>query len=231
MTYPPAPGQYPGSDGFPQQPGQYPGMPQYPGGVDAAVAQKPSGGTAIAAGVLGILGALFGVIFAILNFTSTKVLSGSRFEWLAWMQGVAYTIEVLTLGPGSILLFVRKTAGRWLVLTGSVVQLVQAIVALIALLSMGLHASADVSGAEAAGATTGGLLIMLTPAVATAILTLLPVTGRWLAWGRQESVQPYGQPPAYGPPSVPPGYGQPPGFGQPPGGYGQAPGYGQPPQD
>ncbi|HKS46942.1 MAG TPA: hypothetical protein VJT49_17895 [Amycolatopsis sp.] len=227
MTYPPPPGQYPGSGGLPQQPGQYPSAsPVYPGGNDPELLAKPSGGTAIAAGVLGILGALFGAIFAIINFGSTKNLAGSEISWVVWMQAAAYVIEAVTLGPGSIMLFMRKSAGRWLVLAGSLVHIAQAFIALITVLSLG-YAPANVSSAEAAGASTGGLLVVLSPAIATVILTLLPLTGRWLAWGDKQSTQSpsYGSPQAYG---QQPGYGQPqqPGYGQPP----QQPGYGQPPQ-
>jgi hypothetical protein len=229
MTYPPPPGQYPGSGGFPQQPGQYPpppSMPQYPGGIDGPRQLEPHGGVAVAAGVLGILGALFGVIFALLNFDSIQVLQGSRLEWVIWLQAFAYTIEVITLGPGSILIFVRRTAGRWLVMTGCVVQLAQAITALVAVLAMGVQLSNQESGAVAVGSTTGGLLIVLTPAIATLILTALPVTGRWLSWKRRAP-----ETPLYGPPPGAPGYGPPPGYGQAPGpgpGYGPPPGY--PPQ-
>lgn len=216
MTYPPQPGQNPGSGGFPQPPGQYPSpMPQYPGGTDPELRQQPSGGTAIAAGVLGVLGALFGIVFALIDFNSAKDLAGTKVAWLVWMQAIAYTIEVVTLGPGSILLFVRKAAGRWLVLAGSLVQVVQGIVAVIAMLSLSQNLIPDKSRATVAGAGIGGLLVVLAPAIATVILLVVPATGRWLAWAKQR-------------PGMPPAYGQPSGYGPPPG-YGQSSGYGPPP--
>lgn len=214
MTYPPQPGQYPGSGGFPQPLGQYP-PPQYPGGVGPESMQRPSGGAAITAGVLGLLGALFAIVFAIVDFSSTKDVAGSKAAWVLWMQAITYTIEVLTLGPGSVLLFLRKTAGRWLVVTGCLVHIVQGIVAVIWVLSLNQAVVPDNRRAFVAGVGVGGLLIVLTPAIVTTILVLLPVTGRWLAWAKQ----PPAQPPAYGPP---PGYG-------PPSGYGPSSGYGPPP--
>ncbi|WP_246127607.1 hypothetical protein [Amycolatopsis rhizosphaerae] len=178
-------------------------MPQYPGGVD--LQRKPSGGTAIAAGVLAAAGALFGILFAIRNFSTLDMLAHTKLAWVGWMQAIAYVIEVITLGPGAVLLFMRKTPGRWLVLTGSAVQIAQGIIALAAVWSSGIYSS-RLSNAEMMGATAGGLFVVLIPAIATVILAALPITGRWLAWGNQPpSVQ---QPPAYGQ--------QPPGFGQPP---------------
>ncbi|WP_043841708.1 hypothetical protein [Amycolatopsis taiwanensis] len=198
MTYPPAPEQYPNSGGFSQPPGQYPGMPPSPGGVDPQ--PKPSGGTALTAAAFAIAGTVFGIIFAIGNFDSAGY---DELGGIALMQGIAYLIEVVTLGLGATLLFMRKALGRWLALTGSVVHVVQWIIAVLSVAS-----ALSIPGLGLGGPIA--VLVMSAPAIATAVLLMVPLTGRWLAWGNQP--QP-GQQPAYGTPPMP---GQQPGYGQQP---------------
>ncbi|WP_222426551.1 hypothetical protein [Amycolatopsis rhizosphaerae] len=199
---------------YPPPPGHYPGMPQYAGGVNQTIQPRPSAGTAIAAGALAAMGSALALTFVIDTFGLAVGLGGTRFTWLGWTQAFAYLIEVLTLGPGAVVLFLRKPLGRWLVLTGSLVQIAQGIIALIILWSSGLSSAAMMSG------NAGGIFLVLAIAIATAILAALPITGRWLASRNQLPAVPLPllyaqQPPAYGQqqPGFPP---QPPGYGQQP---------------
>ena len=187
MTYPPQPGQYPPA------PPPYPGE-QYP------VAQPPSGGTAITAGVLAILGALWGVAIGAINFGVLGDVADDL-RWLVILQGTVYILEFVTLLPGAILLFLRKPVGRWLVVTGSALHILQGIVALTVIASDDRF-TGDLDGPAAIGGGAGGLLVVLSPAIATLVLALLPLTGRWCAWQKQPpSPPPYqGPPPGYGPP-------------------------------
>jgi hypothetical protein len=239
MTYPPQPGQYPDptSGGFPAQSGGTPAAPQgapayqaapypepaYPtGGYPAAgyptagypqsggfPAQPPSGGTAITAGVLAILGALWAIAMAGINFTAiSEINDGSipaSVNWVIWMQAVVAIFEVLTLGPGAILLFMRKPVGRWLVIAGCALHITQGIVAAVGLLSSGVlsadNSSSDSSTYRASFAVGGifGLIVVLIPAIATLILASVPLTGKWCAWGKQPAnVQSYSVQPPYG---------------------------------
>lgn len=189
MTYPPPPGQYPAAP--PPHPGQ-----QYP------VQQPPSGGTAITAGVLAVLGGLWGVVIGVLNFGVLDRVTDDL-KWLVILQATVYIVEFVTLLPGAILLFLRKSAGRWLVATGSALHILQGIVALV-VLSSDDRLSRDLDGPAAIGSGAGGLLVVLSPAIATLVLALVPLTGRWCEWGKRTPPQ-QGQ--YQGPP---PGYGQPP---------------------
>lgn len=215
--YPGQPGQYPGQPGqYPAQPGQYQGqvpggmppqygqygqmppMPQmspYPVGNDQSMMSPPSGGTAITAGVLAILGALWAIVTAIVNLSIAGQAGGSPIAWVVWMQGIAFAVEVLTLGPGSIMLLTRRSAGQWLVAIGCALHIVQGIVGVIAIVSIGHVGSVQLSGPAMVGGTFVGTVLVLLPAIATLILVLLPQTGRWCAWRRRPAA-----PIAYAPP-------------------------------
>lgn len=205
MTYPPQP---PGAGSSPQQPpGGFmpmppPAYPSSPGGVEPAA--KPSGGTAIAAGVLASLGGVWAIIFSIVDLrdASEFATSGVPHVWALWLQPIAYIVEVVTLLPGAILLLVRKPVGRWLVVAGSLVHIVQVIVVVSAMLST-VTDQAKVPGQLVVSGGIIAVVVMLLPAIATLVLALVPLTGRWVNWGRRPS-----DPVAQYPPSQPPG-GQP----------------------
>lgn len=208
MTYPPQPGQYPGSGAFPQSPGQYPAMPpmpQYPGAGGQQAGLPPSGGTAITAGVLAVLGFLWATYCAIVAFSGMGGLADNSLAWVVWLSAIGYVLELLLLGPGSILLFIRKPAGRWMVVIGCLLHIVLVTVTIIGTLSQAANALGNTGAVAAVGGIAG--FIVLVPAIATLVLALVPLTGRWIAWGSQPPAPSYGQPPNYGPP---PGYGQPP---------------------
>jgi hypothetical protein len=158
----------------------------------------PSGGTAITAAVLALLGALWAIVMLVQGI---GILANDPAlpVWTLWQQGIASVIELSTLGVGSILLFLRKHIGRALVVTGCAVHLLQGIVPFGGFWTIG-HVS----------------LFVLIPAIATLILVLLPHTARWCDWGRGRQpapAVPYGVVPPGGmpPPGMPPG-----GMQQPP---------------
>ncbi|GAA1978052.1 hypothetical protein [Amycolatopsis minnesotensis] len=202
MTFPPPPqGQYPAAP------------PPYPGGGSSLGEKPPNGGAAITAGVLACIGAVFGLIRALGDFSSLSdrgldVLSD--FKWVVWLEAITSVAEIVTLLPGGILLFLRKPIGRWLVVAGSAVRIVTAVVVYSQLMSLVNNASV-LAGPASAGRNAGMLIAVLSPAIATLVLGLLPVTGRWCAWGKKTA-----QGTQLG------------SFGVPPGG---APGYAQPQQN
>lgn len=190
--YPQQPG-YPQQSGYPQQPGQYPAPPPpmapFPGGNDVHQ-QPPSKGTTIAAAVLAVLGAIW-ALFGTISSLAAVGATGPGSELVMLTQAIAYPIEILTLGIGAALLFMRRDLGRWLVVAGSVVHIIMSIIAVFGMLSA-IDPSSELGGA-AAGFGVVGLLIVLAPAIATIILALLPPTGRWLSWtppNRQQAVPP-----------------------------------------
>ncbi|OXM66243.1 hypothetical protein L1857_22880 [Amycolatopsis thermalba] len=175
MTYPPQPGQYPAAP------------PPYPG-EQYSVQQPPSGGTAITAGVLAVLGALWGVFSGILNLGVVDEVVDDL-KWIVVLQGTVYLVEFATLLPGAILLFLRKPAGRWLVALGSALHILQGVIALIVLASDDRF-NRNLDTAAGIGGGVGGLLVVLSPAIATLVLVLVPLTARWCAWGKRPPQQP-----------------------------------------
>ena len=112
--------------------------------------------------------------------------------WTLWTQGWASAIELVILGFGTTLLFLRRPLGRWLTTVGCAVRVVVDIVVLTARLLAGAGASLHLLGVAGEGlvamASGAGMVI---PVIAL-ILVLLPSTGRWLAW-RPETAGPAGQ--------------------------------------
>ncbi|SFP38101.1 hypothetical protein SAMN05421810_102415 [Amycolatopsis arida] len=233
MSYP----QYPAPSGFPPAPGQ----------IDPA--RPPSGGTAITAGVLAVLGGLFAIYSAISSFTIVSVMKSLLAEEAItpeqrrsletavpdWAQtygvvsGVAQLVVVALLITGGVLLFVKKSPGRWLVVAGCAAVIVLNIASVV----VGSTLAADVTSALpgtssqdaelasdiAIGFTVIFAIITSVPAIATLILAAVPATGRWCAYGRQAAGGPTqpAQPPGYpqsGPFPQPTGYGQPGAYGQ-----------------
>lgn len=201
MTYPPEPGGYqPESSGY--QP-----LPQYPGQADAQSA-PPSGATAITAGVLASLGALAGIVLAIvLGFFFAGVNSahqdgGRQSELLATARtGLTVSLVVivlwtLCLGVGATLLFLRKRAGQILVLVGSGLTILLCLFGIFGLSSGA--AESTFNGKENAASGAVGLLVIGLPAVITFVLAIISPTNRYIKWRP-------GQGGDYGPPPPPPG--------------------------
>lgn len=222
MTYPPQPGYQP--------------MPYHPAQLDGE--GKPSGGTAITAGVLAILGGLlglFGVLGSVIGLAAVSQLSGSAAGDSVLVFIVVSIVEllmtVLLLG-GGILLLNRKRAGQFMVAGGAGLAALGYVFMIIAMAAGGALASGvRQSGAGAAG--VGVIVIAALPAIATVVLSLIPPTTRYVKW-RAGMGATYPSAPGYGAPQQPYGSGS---YGQqydpgPYGGgsqYGAQPPYGQQP--
>jgi hypothetical protein len=211
-----------------------PGFPAHPGFVDPP--RQASGGTAITAGVLAILGGLWALVsmiggFAIasldssdLDYSTYNSVDGyssgtySVPDWLGTygiILALVNLVVAVLLIVGAILLFMKKSAGRFMVAAGCGIVILIGVTGII----VGAVMSADIEGGMG-GAAIGGVIgfVALVPAIATLVLALVPPTGRWCA---QNQAQPVGYPPV-SPPGGFPQAGQPGNFGQP-GGFGQQP--------
>jgi hypothetical protein len=173
--------------GYPAQPPV--GYPAYPMGP-YWIPRPPSGGTAVTAGVFACLGAFWALIAAVINFS---ILSDApdKAQWIVLLQAIAMVIELFTLLPGAILLFQRKLSGRILVAAGCVVHIVQGVISLIGIMSLGYRVSRHV-GSFGIGSGAAGVLLAAAPAIATLVLVLVPLTRRWCEW-REPLPQPQPQ--------------------------------------
>ncbi|MVU79740.1 hypothetical protein GPX89_21165 [Nocardia sp. ET3-3] len=185
---------YPGqtgapAPGFAQQPGYpmpaYPAgpMPAYPAGAGYApygVPVAPSGGTAITAGVLAIIVGVLSLIAGVFMLIASAVVtdrseyrtSSSDSELFGVLIGIG--ILVLVVGVvwcvGATLLFMRKTAGRIMLIVMSSIAIVLGLISLV--------------GRPGAGVI--GLLMSILILVFAAV----PPTGRWIEAGKQTPVPP-----------------------------------------
>ncbi|WP_153029208.1 hypothetical protein [Amycolatopsis sp. YIM 10] len=190
------PGQGPGSGGFPApgpNSGGYPAQPYpqappaYPGG--AMPAPKPSGGTAITAGVLAVLGALWAMFSTVASIIVLSEYSSSL-PAMSFIGIGLVGIEALLLLVGGILMFMKKPAGRWLVIAGCALVLVSAVLSIVNTSMI----AAEFGGSGALVGTSAGLVIIVSlPAIATLVLAAVPPTARYLAQGKAPQ-QPMGAP-------------------------------------
>ncbi|MFJ4656155.1 hypothetical protein ACIP5Y_33210 [Nocardia sp. NPDC088792] len=199
--------EYPGGAGYPGQ--QYPaaGYPQpgyqappgYPpqgfpaSGYPPAYPQQPAtGGTAITAGVLGIIIGILATIGGVAAMIAASALKKDDYydspysththtsdnaSTVATVVGVVIIVVGLLWIMSAWLLLARKTFGR---------------VMLIILSGIGV-AGGLVDAARTPGAGLLGLLV----AVAILVLASVPATGRWIAAGKNR--QPTYAPPTYSP--------------------------------
>jgi hypothetical protein len=191
---PPYPGQQPypaPSGGFPAQ--QYPGQPPYPppsGGFPQQYPQapypapgygmqppKPSGATAIIAGVLAVLGGLLYLV-GLVGSVVALATSGSVY-WQYFLYLVQDLLLAGTLLPGGILLFLRKPIGRLLTIIGSGLAILVTLVSVV-LGAIGLrYLSGGGVGGVYLGGALFGLLLVLIPAGATLTLAIVKPTALW----------------------------------------------------
>jgi hypothetical protein len=212
MTYPPNPGppqypgqpHYPGQQPYPGQPpqvpsGQFPAQPYpqapYPSGP--LPPQKPSGGTAITAGVLAVLGGLLFLLFTVATIIG---LANLRSVLPIQVIGlVEYAVVAGTLLPGGILLFLKKPAGRMLTIIGCGISIVGIAVNLV-LVFTGVG---EIGTGFGRGVVLGALLVIV-PAVATLVLAIVKPTARWCGVGEPQvihsGISPYPGPPQAGRP-------------------------------
>ncbi len=209
---------------------------------------RPSGGAALTAAGLAIAGGLFSIFAGIGGINGVATIDSqtpgvvTTSVYLALIGGF---VSALALLIGAGLVFAGKPPGRWLIVVGCAVV----VVCLVVVSAMIGSSIADVlkdqyndqrTGAATAGAIGVGLIYSI-PAIATFILAIVPVSGRYLAYrnngGAAPTVtpmqgfgyqapqqQPYGQQPGYPqqqgfPPSTPGGFPQQGGFPQAGGNY------------
>lgn len=122
-AYPPPAPAYPSAAPAPGYPGA--GYPMVP---------RPSGGTAIAAGILALLIGLSRGFSAFESFSTLDMMSGSiyggygasgDFKAYLTITGIAGAVTALMLIVGAIMLFARSSAGRGLVVFGGIIALIE----------------------------------------------------------------------------------------------------------
>ena len=160
--------------GFGQQPPGSPQQPSYLGGNQPTPPRGPSGATAIIAGILALLGGLFGILFGAL---SVAVMVGDhKFD----AMGVVFSLFGIAFGlvlfSGAILLWRRKMTGRWFIVGGCAVAIL-----------LGLLAFAELFiGISGAPTREAGAYVMLAVVgfvfpIATLVLVLLQSTTKWIS--------------------------------------------------
>lgn len=185
MTFPSGPsGGFPEQPGFSQQPsfGVQPpifshqpgyGQPGDPGSPQPTPPRGPSGATAIIAGILALLGGLFGILFGALSVT--VMVSDHKFDAIGVVFSLFGIAFGLVLFSGAILLWRRKVIGRWLIVGGCAVAIL-----------LGLLAFAELFiGISGAPTRDAGAYVMLAVLgfifpIATLVLVLLQSTTKWI---------------------------------------------------
>ncbi|WIV55836.1 hypothetical protein [Amycolatopsis nalaikhensis] len=179
----PAPGGFPaqaGQPGYPPPPGGFPGQPYapapYPAPGYGMQPPKPSGVTAIIAGVLAVLG---GLLYLVGLVGSVITLADFGFvDWIFVVPLVKNLLLAALLLPGGILLFLRKPAGRMLTIVGCALAIVLTIASVV-LNAVGVwYFAAGIGGIHLGGAFVG-LVMVLVPAGAALVLALVKPTARW----------------------------------------------------
>lgn len=202
-------GSPPGGHGYPSGGIPYPQMPPTQGGGEPPA----SGGTAITAGVLAVLGGLFiavasWVTFDLVDFVTrgwsergipfagVSELASLLPDWLSTyttLAGIGYAVAALLLLVGSCLMLMRSMAGRWMVVAGCVVVIGVAVAGMIAgpaavteMVDAAQARFGSRNGAPSPSLSVAGptVFVIIMPALATLILALVPLTGRWIDGGR-----------------------------------------------
>ncbi len=164
---------------------------------------EPSGGTAMAAGVLAALGAVGQILGGVLDIVLASALpdfGDSTVALNSWFAGFLIVLGVVglvtggLLTAGAVLMFRRRPLGRILIVAGCVATIVAGVASYVVLYA-GDHGSVGLMGGF------GGVIGQVFP-VTTAILALVPATGRWLTHVPGQAT---GYPAPY-PGQVPPGY-------------------------
>jgi hypothetical protein len=166
--------QYPGTGGYPAQ---------YPGAQP-----RPSGGTAITAGVLAVLGGLWHLLGLV---RSVAYITGARAVPFDGIISAVLSAAVSgCLITGGILLFLKKPAGRLSTIIGSGLAILLYVASVV--LPIASWSAASLFGVPA--------LLFGGPAIATLVLAIVKPTARWV--GQAEPVAPL-TPPGYPPQQYP----------------------------
>jgi len=203
------PGQpYPGSQPTPAQPYGQPapyGQPYgaYPGGP-GMMPQKPSGGTAITAGVLAVIGGVWAIISLIILISAMSTIPhGYSLPWQVYTGLGIGAITMALLLYGGIGLFLHQPAGRICTIAGCAITIVGGILTVV---TSGITAS--VAASSAGLRNTGGIvgmgigfaLVALIPPIATLILAIVRPTADWVNYRPDAAgaAAPGGYPPPQG---------------------------------
>jgi hypothetical protein len=168
--------QYPGAGGYPAQ---------YPGAQP-----QPSGGTAITAGVLAVLGGLWHLVSLV---GSIVIMTGAGAVPFVIISAVLSAAISGCLITGGILLFLKKPAGRLSTIIGSGLAILMYVASAVFVLAAPRSAGVAVGGGVA-------VLVFSAPAIATLVLAIVKPTARWV--GKVEPVAPL-TPPGYPPQQYP----------------------------
>lgn len=201
MSYPYAQAGYmgggyaPPGGGYPPAGGGYPPH-GYPSHVYAAP-PKPGGGSAITAGVLGLLQGLAVTSFAVWAAIMTREARAEGYESTGSLVAVGIFSTVgLLLVLGATLLFCRRKAGRYLLMMLATLSML--IVAFM--FTMTAITADELSDSDVVGFGVGlGILVVIE--LPMLVCTAMSSTGRWIA-ARTDTYAPmpgaYAQPPYYG---------------------------------
>ncbi|GAA4543771.1 hypothetical protein [Amycolatopsis samaneae] len=193
---PGVPPQYPPSGGYPV-PGQPPAYgqpypaayPPMPGFVPPH--QKPSGATAITAGVLAVLGSLYFLVNVILQLIALFAYRSRSGAWILYVTTGIYLVLAGLLLIGGILLLAKKPAGRMLTIIGSGLALALVVLGIVLSL-VGMDSLRHLNGSLIARAGVSSLVLIVIPATATLVLSLVRSTAAWAGKGRPTAVYPPG---------------------------------------
>ena len=199
--YPPQQPGYPAQQAYPQQPPGYPAQPGYQpyGGYPypGAAPAKPSSATGITAVVLAGLGALSNLgagALALLGLVGLSALSAdSAYANASSAASGAFAVLIfvvllgiaagILLAGGTVTLLQRKMIGRWLVVGGCALTLIQS------LISFSLAAAVAGPYGSFGGGNFFSILGLVFP-IATLVLVLLPSTTAWIR-SRSEPIGSY----------------------------------------
>ncbi|QBS42346.1 hypothetical protein DMB37_21660 [Nocardia sp. CS682] len=146
-----------------------------------SIGQLLGGGISLAFGFIG---------WQLQDYDTSGLFSQDWFQTWAIVSGVLSLLIAVVLGVGAVAMFSRKSFGRLLVVVGCVTVVVAEIVGFALIRS--IDGSSD--GLGVISGSAGSLIGLIFP-VATAILTLLPPTTRWLAHSPAAAMpQQYGYP-------------------------------------
>jgi hypothetical protein len=157
----------------------------YPSGGDSGY--RPSGGTALTAAGLAIPGGLFSLWIGIVAIAGVGQVSNGTGKAALVIAVVAGLLSGIALLLGAGLIMGGKPVGRWLVVLGCAVVVI-ALVVVAALLGSNLSAIASANGDTniTSGTATGTAIVFALfysiPAIATLILAIVPLSGRYLAY-------------------------------------------------
>ena len=204
--------------------------PSYPSAANDPNS-RPSGGTALTAAGLAIPGGIFSLIVGISAISGIGAVGSDapgEAVTALYIALIGGWLSALTLLFGAGLIFGGKQLGRYLVIVGCAVVVISLIIvsAMLGSQISDLMSSQynDNSGGVGVGAAIGIAVVYSIPALATLILAIVPLSGRYLDYrssggaGMISPVQGFG----YQPPQQQP-YGQQPGYQQP--GYPQQQGF------